>query len=59
MEMQKLTALSILAETIMFEVGTNFSFIVQVEHMLISKFVLMMGKGALPNQILTDSLKGQ
>ena len=57
--MQKLTALSILAETIMFEVGTNFSFIVQVEHMLISKFVLMMGKGALPNQILTDSLKGQ
>ena len=59
MKVQKLASFSILAETIMFEVGANFSFVVQIELVLISKFVLVMGKGALPNQRVTESLKGQ
>ena len=58
-EMQKLTSFAILAEAIVFEVGADLGFVVLVEELLVSQFVLVVGKGALPNHRITESLKGQ
>ena len=58
-EMEKLAPFAILAEAIVFEVGAYFGFVVLVEGLLVSQFVLVVGKGALPNHRITESLKGQ
>ena len=57
--MQKLTSFAILAEAIVFEVSADLGFVVLVEELLVSQFVLVVGKGALPNHRITESLKGQ
>ena len=59
MEVQELAAISVLAEAMVFEVGAKFGFIVLVEGMFVPEFVLSMGKGTLPYQKVTASLKGQ
>ena len=46
--MHKLTPYSILTKSVMFEVSTNFGFVVLIDDMFISKFMLVMCKGALP-----------
>ena len=46
--MHKLAPDSILTKSVMFEVDTNFGFVVLIEEMFISKFMLVMCEGALP-----------
>ena len=52
--MQKLAPFTIFTKAIVFEVNTNFSFVVLVECVLIPKLALVVGKGTLPNQRITD-----
>jgi len=52
--MQELASFTVLAEPKFFEVGTYFSFVVLVDSVLISEFVLVVSKGALPYQTSTD-----
>ena len=46
--MQELASVSILAEAIFFEVNAHFGFVMLVEDVFISEFVLVVGKGTLP-----------
>lgn len=46
-EMKKLASFSIATETILFEVGANFGFVVIIEKMLVSKFLISVSKSTL------------
>ena len=47
-EVQELASISILAVAILFEVNAHFGFVMLVEDVFISEFVLVVGKGTLP-----------
>ena len=52
--MQELAAITVLAGAVVFEVNADFSFIVLIEEVLMSKLPLVVGEGTLLYQRATD-----